>query len=172
MLVNAKLIYALLIALALALVGASVQSYRLALEQKDHTKTVAKNEKEWAKLYASSATAAQELLARYQSQTESLQKEAENAKKQRDKAKSDAAINADVGNKLRAKLAAARANYCAKAEDTSTDNGSQAAGPAINLFDYVQRRLDEATDTVAEFADRSHIAGSACERSYDTVTSP
>lgn len=172
MLVNAKLIYALLIALALALVGASVQSYRLALEQKDHAKTVAKNEKEWSKLYASSAQASQELLARYQSQTESLQKEADNAKRQRDKAQADASANADTGRRLRAELAAARARSCPTSKDTTPISRSQAAGPAINLFDYVQRRLDEATDTVAEFADRSHIAGTACERSYDTVTVP
>jgi predicted nucleic acid-binding Zn-ribbon protein len=172
MLVNAKLIYALLIALALALVGASVQSYRLALEQKDHAKTVAKNEKEWAKLYASSATAAQELLARYQSQTESLQKEADNAKRQRDKAQADAVANADTGRRLRAELSAARARSCTTSKDPAAVDRSQAAGPAINLFDYVQRRLDEATDTVAEFADRSRIAGTACERSYDAVASP
>ena len=172
MLVNVKLIYALLIALALALVGASVQSYRLALEQKDHAKTVAKNEKEWAKLYASSAQASQELLARYQSQTESLQKEADNAKRQRDKAQADASANADTGRRLRTELAAARARSCPTSKDTTTTSRSPAAGPAINLFDYVQRRLDEAKDTVAEFADRSHIAGSACERSYDTVTNP
>ncbi len=169
MLVNAKLIYALLIALALVLVAASVQTYRLALEQKDHAETKAQNEKEWAKLYASSAQASQELLARYQSQTESLQKEADNAKHQRDKAQADASANADTGRRLRTELSAARARSCPFSKDTTAVNGSQAAGTAINMFDYVQRRLDEAADGIAEYADQAAIAGRACERSYDAI---
>lgn len=169
MFINAKLMYALVIALLLTLAGAGVQSYRLALEQKDHAETIAKNEKEWSKLYASSANAAQDAFNLYDTWVKSLQKEAENAKKQRDKANADAVANADVGNKLRSKLAEARANACTKAENTTTNNGSQAAGTAINMFDYVQRRLDEASDGIAEYADQAAIAGRACERSYDAI---
>lgn len=165
-----KLTYGLIIALIIAIAGIGVQTIRLANEKQSHAETVATNEKEWTLQYKTAADAAKDNLAIYTKQTEGLQKEAENAKKQRDKASADAIANAGTGERLRRELAEARARSCtAKADSATAINGSKTAGTSIDLFDYVQRRLDEATDTIAEYADAAGIAGTACERSYEKV---
>lgn len=165
-----KLTYGLIIALLIALAGAGWQTVRLAKEKQSHAETVAANEKEWALQYKTSADAAKEGLAIYAKQTEALQEESDNAKKQRDKASADAVANAHTGDRLRRELAKERARSCAaKAENTTTPNRSETTGQAGDMFEYVLRRVDEATDTIAEYADAAGIAGTACERSYEKV---
>lgn len=163
-----KLTYGLIIALLIALAGTWWQTVRLANEKQSHAETKATNEKEWALQYKTAADAAKDSLAIYTKQTEALQEEADNAKKQRDKASADAVANAHTGKLLREELTRAR-RCTAPPEVATTINRSEATGPAIDLFDYVQRRLDEATDTIAEYADAAGIAGTACERSYERV---
>lgn len=169
MFINAKLMYALIIALMLALVGASVQSYRLALEQRDHAETVASHERDLATLAKSAQIAAEDNLLLFQSRTEALQKEANNAKAKLLKAKADHAAAVSTGNKLRSRIAALTANTCTVAKSPATDDRGKTTQAALDLLDDVQRRLDEATDGIAEFADAAHIAGTACERSYDSL---
>lgn len=73
---------------------------------------------------------------------------------------------AAAGERLRNAIAAlSRSPSCAGA---AAGGGASADAPARVLAD-VQRRLDEATDRVAGFADASHIAGTACERAADAV---
>lgn len=165
---NSALIYVVII----AFLAASIQSFRLEKLQRKTAELRAEYESEWSHLYESSAKASQEAVELYDGQVKSLQREADYAKKQRDKAIADAATNIAIGNKLRAKLAASRDSYCTKTEDTTADSGSEAAGAAIDLFDYVQRRLDDAADGIAGYADQAAIAGRACERSYGEIEQP
>lgn len=84
------------------------------------------------------------------------------------------ADNADlrsVGQRLRAAQAAAIASRGrGPASDPTTASISTPADAPGDLLADVQRRIDEATDGVAGFADAAHIAGLGCERSYQALT--
>ena len=77
-----------------------------------------------------------------------------------------------AGQRLRAAQAAA--SLAARSRGTASysapASGSAPADPASDLLADVQRRIDEATDGVAGFADAAHIAGIGCERSYSALT--
>lgn len=79
-----------------------------------------------------------------------------------------AAASADAAQRLRARLAAAQAARCAG--DPAAAAGGPAAGATADLSADVHRRLDEAADRIARFADRAAIAGEACERAYRALT--
>lgn len=53
------------------------------------------------------------------------------------------------------------------------DPGAQPAGPtasqAGHLLAYMLERVDQAADGIGEFAERSHAAGTLCERDYDAL---
>jgi len=78
------------------------------------------------------------------------------------------AASADAGQRLRARLAALDAQRCAG--DPAVASSSAAASAAADLRADVRRRLDEATDGVAGFAERAAGAGETCERAYDALT--
>lgn len=169
MFINAKLMYSLIGLLLISIVVSGVQSYRLALEQRDHAKTIAGHERDLATLEKSSRIAAEDNLKLYQSRTEALQKEAKDANTKLLKAKTDHALAVNAGIKLRSRIATLTANTCTVAKSPATDDRGKTTQAALNLLDDVQRRLDEATDGIAQFADAAHIAGTACERSYDAL---
>lgn len=73
---------------------------------------------------------------------------------------------ADVGERLRSALAALRSRAACPA---AAPGGSPPTDPTERMLADVQRRLDEAQDRVARFADEAHIAGLACERAADAV---
>jgi hypothetical protein len=100
-----------------------------------------------------------------------LDKEAKKARKEREKADRDADAARAAGDELRTQLAAALSRRCAAAASAAAD-GSAPAEPPDDLFERVQRRLDEATEGVARFADAANIAGKACERAYDQPLTP
>lgn len=77
------------------------------------------------------------------------------------------AASADAGQRLRQRLAALDAQRCAG--DPAAAGGGQAASAASDLRAELSRRLDQAADGVARFAERSSIAGSTCEQSYDAL---
>jgi hypothetical protein len=79
-------------------------------------------------------------------------------------ADADAARSAADRLRLRVRALAARCSAAA------ADPGAPASAPGDLLAD-VQRRIDAAAGVLAEHADRSRLAGLACERSYE-VTSP
>lgn len=73
---------------------------------------------------------------------------------------------ADVGRRLQLALAALRRG--AQCPATAAPGGTPAQAAERVLAD-VQQRLDAAAERIARFADQSHIAGVACERSYDAL---
>ena len=77
------------------------------------------------------------------------------------------AASADAGQRLRDRLAALDAQRCAG--DPAAAGGGEAASAASDLRADVRRRLDQATDGVARFAERAAGAGQACEQSYDAL---
>ena len=71
-----------------------------------------------------------------------------------------------TAGRLQAELAAYRARTCGSAAPAQ---GGEAAAAAERVLAEVQRRLDEAADRIAGFADQAHTAGLACQRSYDAL---
>lgn len=90
---------------------------------------------------------------------------------QRDRARADADAARAAGQRLRDAQRAYIASALAGAArlDPAAAPGGQAAGAPADLLADLQRRVDEAADGVGRFADESHAAGRACERSYDAL---
>lgn len=116
------------------------------------------------------------------SQIENLEKEADWLKqlnKVRDDAKitadriaTDLANSNDSADKLRnqvARLAAAARKECGSARVTQ---GSNTAGASINMLADLSTGLDKVSRELAEFADRSRIAGIACQNSFGVIKNP
>ena len=81
---------------------------------------------------------------------------------------------AAAGAGLRLRERTAELGKC-PGESTAGTPAADASTPARSTADLladVQRRLDAAADGIADFADRSRIAGKACERAYNEVSGP
>lgn len=99
-----------------------------------------------------------------------LQGISDDAKKQKDAVAAAAASARDAGERLRAAEARLRAALGQRACPGAVPAaGSAPADAALGVLADVQRRLDEAAERTARFADESRIAGLACERSYDAL---
>lgn len=61
------------------------------------------------------------------------------------------------------------AGHCTTGADPGASRSGQTTGTTGDLLAYVQQRIDEAAGTIAEFADRSRIAGLTCERVYNSI---
>lgn len=75
--------------------------------------------------------------------------------------------SADAGRRLRDELAAQQARACAG--DPAVAGSREAAAAAADLHADVSRRLDEAADGIARFAEEAAIAGQACFESYGAL---
>lgn len=77
------------------------------------------------------------------------------------------AASTDAGRELRDKLAALEARSCSG--DPVPAGAGQAASSPADLRAYVSRRLDEAAEGIAGFAERAAIAGQLCVESYQAL---
>ena len=99
-----------------------------------------------------------------------LGKVVQDARLQTHRAQRDAAGARAAGVGLRDELARLRARSCAATGHPPAAEGGPPADPTFDLLADVQRRFDEATDGIAEHADRAIAAGRACERAYNALT--
>ncbi|RQR45603.1 MULTISPECIES: DUF2514 family protein [unclassified Burkholderia] len=90
---------------------------------------------------------------------------ATDAAKERDQARTDAAVADGVANGLRKQVAA----LVADVRHSSSTAGSPAAGDALDLLADLFGRVDERAGELAKIADERGIAGQHCERSYDAL---
>ncbi|WP_349606614.1 DUF2514 family protein [Cupriavidus sp. DF5525] len=56
-----------------------------------------------------------------------------------------------------------------RADNPAPAIGGQAAGDPLDVLALMFSRLDQRAGELAEYADRAHIAGQACEWSYDSL---
>lgn len=162
----------LTIALALALFLAGLQTLRLGREQAVHAETQRKYAEQMGYLEREASLATDAAREEEKRRTAEVQKVADEAHKDLERARADAAAAVDAGQRLRDRIAAITAG-CGRA--TGHPGSASGGAPAVATADLLadmQRRLDEAQDRIAEFADRSHAAGNACQRAYDKVGSP
>lgn len=111
---------------------------------------------------------AREKEQRHQNEIERVRQDASD---QITRAKSGATAAIASANRLReqANRTAARcATGTASASSGAATGSAPAASPGLVLAD-VLGRIDARAGELAEFADRAAIAGSACERSYDSL---
>ena len=99
-----------------------------------------------------------------------LGKVVQDAEQETLRARGDADRARAAGVSLRQQLAAARARGCPTTVNPPAAEGGPPADPTFDLLADVQRRFDEATDGIAEHADRAIAAGRACERAYNALT--
>lgn len=102
----------------------------------------------------------------YRQTTQSLAGISIDAKKSADTARADARASDLVADGLRKQLA----QYATAIRRPATTGGSAPAGDPIGVLADVLARADERAGKLAEFADAAHIAGLACERSYDALS--
>lgn len=102
--------------------------------------------------------------AKYVAQVEEAGRIAYEAEKQKQKALNDAR-NADaVAKRLREQLRNRTGNTCSAISDRS-ETTSAGGDVCADMF----ARLDDFAGRVAAFADRSRVAGLACEKSYESL---
>jgi chromosome segregation ATPase len=161
---KALAIFALLAASAIG-----VQSWRLNAEQAAHEQTRASYAAYREEMARRSAAAAQAQQMETDRRLRELQEVIDEAKKREAAARGDAAAAADTGRRLRQQLAALTASCRAASADTNTAPAGPSAESTERLLADVQRRLGEATERIAGFADAAHGAGLTCERAYDAL---
>lgn len=98
------------------------------------------------------------------------QTEIANAAIQNAKAAQADARAADAARRELLARAAALANAARRPGDSNAVGGSAPAFNAADLLADVLGKIDQRAQELAEFADAAHIAGQACERSYDSLT--
>lgn len=160
------------LAWALALTGLllGVQTLRLSGEKADHANTRA----EHAELVAEAERLTREAVEAARSEESrrftALQRITDDTEDALAQARADAAAAGFAAARLQERLAtvARAASSCAR--NSVTPGERKAADTAAGVLADVQRRLDATADGIAGFADRAHVAGLACERSYDALT--
>ena len=91
---------------------------------------------------------------------------ADDTRNKLDAAQADAVASRAAAAGLRQQLADFRQR--ARCNPTPAGGGTPAEDPLFLLSDLLSR-VDERAGELAEFADRAHIAGRACEIAYDSV---
>lgn len=126
----------------------------------DQSATVAAQEKQIKDLTASNNL--------YRQTTTTLAGISIDAKKSLDAANAAARASDVVADGLRKQLS----QYVAAARHSAASSGGTPAGGGADPLDLLAglfSRADQAAGDLAKFADAAHIAGLACERSYDAL---
>lgn len=150
--------------IASALAAWTVQGWRMGqqLEAAEVRHTQAMLDLEQTGREAVDAARAEE-----QRRTAEVQKAVDEANQVVARARADADSAVDAGERLRNQLAALTASCRAAAGHTGPAVPGAPADATADLLADVQRRIDEATERIAGFADLAHAAGSTCERIHD-----
>ena len=165
--ISKAIAYGLGIALAAALAGLGVQSYRLMAEQRDHADSRAAFDQERAKAVQAARDQDLKYRNREKELSDAQQKadaEAADLRAQLDVARTTAGVSADG---LRRAVAAAATATLAGCTANASAEQRKAAESASRMLADVHARLDARAGLLAEIADKRYIAGKSCEQSYD-----
>lgn len=160
---------ALTIALTGALLCLGVQTYRLAGEERDHAKTKADHAEQLATLERAAREAEQQARNEERRRAEALQGIIDDTEKNLERARADAVAAASAGDGLRQRIEQLTAGCGAGSGNSASAGSGTPARSTRDLLANVQRRLDAAAEGIAQFADRAHAAGAACEAGYDQL---
>lgn len=162
------MIQALIALSAVGVLAVALQTYRLALVQRD-LEAAHKTHAEHLQADAQALAAAQER-ARAEEQRRRREHEqiAQQTAERIRQAQADAARAAAAAGRLRTHVATLAAACGASADPAVAGSSETAAGPGLLLADLFSRADDRAGE-LARFADSAHAAGVACERAYEAL---
>jgi uncharacterized protein HemX len=140
------------------------------LERTDHAETKRQHTEQIAGLERAGREAVDSARTEERRRYAALQEIAHETQAQLDQARTDAAGATDAGERLRKRVAQLTASCRASTSHPDTAGTGPTADATADLLSDVQRRLDGAAEQLAEFADRAHFAGLACERGYQAVS--
>ena len=160
--------WAAAVAVMAALLG--LQTVRLADERTAHANAVSAFNAAAAKAEREARQAVEDARTEERRRTDAVQEIANEAQSKLDQALADAGVARSAGERLRERIAQLTAACRAAASNPGAASSGAPAEATADLLADVQRRLDEAADGIAGFADKSAAAGKACERSYDALT--
>lgn len=146
--------------LLLAVMLAAGAGYWKGHHDADQSATVAAQEKQIKDLTASNNL--------YRQTTTTLAGISIDAKKSADTASAAARASDAAYDRMRKQLT----EYTAAARHSAASSGGSPAGGGADPLDLLAglfSRADQAAGDLAKFADAAHIAGLACERSYDAL---
>lgn len=90
------------------------------------------------------------------------------AKKEAEQARADARAADAIAGQLRRRVAELVA--AGRTGHSAPTSGSEAAGDPLGMLADVLERADRRAGILAEYADAARVAGQACERAYDALT--
>lgn len=163
------MIRVLSVVLTLTAVLLGFQSWRLMGEQRDHAQTKADHAQQMQMMFEAAKLAGEQARAEEQRRAKALEGVIHETESKLAQARADADRAVDAGQRLRQRLAELAGSCRGTTGDPTAAGAGQATGAADDLLADVQRRLDEAADQLARFADASHTAGLACQQSYDAL---
>lgn len=158
------------IVVAALLAALGWQTHRLTLEQRDHAESKSSHATVVAEMEKKAREAVDEARTEERRRVTALEAIVNETEQKLDQARADADANRSAGQRLRAQIAAITASCRGATSDSSPASTGSPADTTADLLADVQRRLDEASDGIAEFADRAHAAGNACQQGYGTLT--
>lgn len=159
---------AAVVALAVLL---GLQTVRLADERADHADTKADHKEQVALAEKATRKAVEDARTEEQRRTDAVQEIANDTQTKLDTALADNADARAAGERLRKRIAELAAASSRKAAgDTQAASPGATTVTTADLLADVQRRLDEAADGIAGFADKAHGSGLACQRAYEALT--
>ena len=149
---------------------AGVQTWRLHSLQTEYAQAQARHAQATAAAHEVARAETERLLALTTKRVERVQEIARETDQRLARARADAVAAHTAGERLCERIAAlTAAGDCPAAPATPIAPTGEAAPTTANLLSDVQRRLDEAADGIAGFADAAHAAGLACEAAYDAL---
>ncbi len=160
------------VGLVVASVVAGLQTVRLANERTAHQTTKTQHTQMLTTQHEAARLAVEAARTEEQRRTQAVQEEVEHARTRATVLAADLAAARSAGQRLRDALAAYRAPASPQPSGAPATGGSPPADPTADLRALVQRRLDEAADDLAGFADAAHLAGATCQWSWGTLTAP
>lgn len=160
---------AILVLVSTAIAG--VQTYQLQQERTAHAETREAHAKQLAKQDEDARKAVEDARAEEQRRTAAVQEIANDVESKLETARADAGRARIAADGLRKQLAAFTAAHRGGAcPGAGTAGPGSAAGTAVDVLADLFSRADDAAEILAEALDRSREAGTACERTHDTVT--
>ena len=168
-------------AVAGALLAGGVQQIRvnnakteLAQVREQHAQAVADAALAKAAAHARALEIERELTAREQALQATIDKQDQDARHAEQTRLADRAAAAAAADRLRERLAAITRAASAGARVASTDAAAiarerAAADATARVLADVLQRADDRAGALADFADRAHAAGLACERAYGSA---
>jgi hypothetical protein len=163
------IVYALgAVCVALA-VGCGVQTVRMANAQRGEAQAIATLAKARASAEGAARIELESLREQAHEQSTKKQEALDAATFDAERARADAAAARGTADRLR-RHAASLASACAAQSGAAPASAGSPAIATGDLLAYMFSRIDAAAGGIAEHADRSRIAGLACERISDSLS--